>query len=61
MFDENGIEAVKKFGRESGWLEERWGERRRWSKDRKEEWGKRWIERNRGKAEERIMRRGKEI
>ena len=53
LHEEEGIEAVKKFGRESGWIEERWKERRQWSKERKEEWGKRWIEGNRGRARER--------
>ena len=53
LFEKEGIEAVKNFGRESGWMEERWRERRRWNKERKEEWGKRWVEGNRGVASER--------
>ena len=29
LFEEEGIEAVKNFGKETGWLEERWSERRK--------------------------------
>ena len=39
LFSKEGTEAIIGFGRETGWLEERWKEKRRWSKDRKEEWG----------------------
>ena len=53
LFEEEGVEAVVRFGRESGWLEERWREKREWNRERKEEWGKRWIEGNRGKVRER--------
>ena len=28
LFEEEGIEAVKDFGRETGWIEERWREKR---------------------------------
>ena len=29
LFEKEEIEAVKKFGRETGWIDERWGERRK--------------------------------
>ena len=67
LFEKEGIEAVRKFGCETGWLEERWKERREWSKERKEMWGKLWVEgrRNligeRGKEKrERDLRLGRE-
>ena len=53
LFEKEGIEVVKKFGRETNWIGRRWGERREWSKERKEEWGKSWVEGNRGLTKER--------
>ena len=53
LFEEDGIEAVRKFGAETGWLEMRWRERREWSKLREEEWGRRWVEGRRGLVGER--------
>jgi len=41
LFKEKGIEAVRNFGRETGWIEERWKEWRDWDNERKEEWGRR--------------------
>ena len=43
-YPKEGVDAVKKFGNETGWIEERWKERREWSRERKEEWGRRWVE-----------------
>ena len=67
MFEEEGIEVVRKFGCETGWIEERRGERREWSKERKEVWGKMWVEvrkslvRERGREKrERDLRLGRE-
>ena len=53
LFEEDGIEAVRKFGCETGWIEERWKERREWSKERREEWGKIWVEGRRSLVGER--------
>ena len=44
LFEEEGIEEVRKFGCETGWMEKRWRERREWSKEREEMWGKLWVE-----------------
>ena len=44
LFEEDGIEAVKKFGRATGWIDVRWKEKREWDNERKEEWGKIWVE-----------------
>ena len=41
VFSKEGIEGVNNFGRERGWMELRCGERRRWNKEKKEEWGRR--------------------
>ena len=30
LFKEEGIKTVRKFGRETGWIEERWKEWRDW-------------------------------
>ena len=54
LFSEEGVEAVKNFGRETGWIGSRWGERREWSKERKEEWGRRWQEGVRGNVRARL-------
>ena len=43
LFEEEGIEAVKDFGRETGWIEGRWKEKREWDRERKEEWARGWI------------------
>ena len=53
LFSKEGVGAVIKFGRETGWMEKRWGERREWNKERKEEWGRRWQEGVRGNVRER--------
>jgi len=53
LFENEGIEAVRKFGAETGWLEKRWRERREWNKLRVEEWGRRWVEGRRGLVGER--------
>jgi len=53
LFEDKGIEAVRKFGAETGWLEKRWRERREWNKLRVEEWGWRWVEGRRGLVGER--------
>lgn len=39
LFERDGIEEVRKFGRETGWIDERWKEKRVWDKEREEEWG----------------------
>jgi len=60
LFKEGGIEAVRNFGRETGWIEERWKEWRDWDNKRREGWGRKWIEGRRtvvGKREE--ERRGR--
>ena len=54
LFSKEGVEAVIKFGRETGWIEKRWGEKREWSKARREEWGERWKMGARGKVKERV-------
>ena len=62
LFEKEGVEAVKNFGRESGWLEERWKERGKWRKERKEEWGSRWVVGVRGRASERKgEKRGRDL
>ena len=53
LFEKEGIEAVKKLGRETGWIDERWGERRRWCKERREKWGRNWVEGNKGLTKDR--------
>ena len=53
LFEKEGIEAVRRFGCETGWLEERWKERREWSKERKEMWGRLWVEGRKGLVGER--------
>lgn len=40
MFEEKGVEAVKDFGRKTGWIEERWREKREWLERRKTELGR---------------------
>jgi len=47
------MEAVRKFGRETGWLDLRMKERKVWDKNRREEWGRRWVESGSGKIRER--------
>jgi len=44
LFKEKGIEATRNFGRETGWIEERWKEWRKWDNEREEEWGRKWVE-----------------
>ena len=53
LHEEEGIEAVRKFGRETGWLDLRMRERKAWDRSRKEEWGRRWVESGSGKIRER--------
>ena len=53
LHEKEGIEAVTKFGRETGWMDLRKGERRNWDRSRKEEWGRRWVESGSGKIRER--------
>ena len=40
LFKEKGVEATRNFGRETGWMEERWREWRDWDNGREEEWGR---------------------
>ena len=58
LFEKEGIEVVKKFGRETGWIDRRWGERRKWNQDRKEEWGRNYVKGNRGLARDRSGEKG---
>jgi len=44
LFEEEGIEVVRKFRKETGWIEERWKEWRAWENKREEEWGRKWVE-----------------
>ena len=44
LFKKEGIEATRSFGRETGWIEERWKEWRNWDNEREEEWGRKWVE-----------------
>ena len=37
LFGKRGTEAVRKFGRVTGWIDERWKEEREWDRERKEE------------------------
>ena len=37
IFGKRGTEAVTKFGRVTGWIDERWKEKREWDRERKEE------------------------
>jgi len=53
LFKKGGVEAVRKFGAETGWLDLRWRERREWNKLREEEWGRAWVEGRRGLVGER--------
>ena len=53
LHERDGVEAVRKFGCEKGWIERRWGERREWSRNRKEEWGRLWVEGRKGLVGER--------
>ena len=53
LTSKEGVEAVRKFGCETGWIEKRWKEKREWSKERKEEWGRKWVEGRRGLVGER--------
>ena len=34
MFEEEGINALREFGKETGWMKLRWGERVEWNKDK---------------------------
>ena len=53
LMEDEGIEVVKKFGKETGWLELRWRERREWNRWKRKEWGKIWVEGSRRLARER--------
>jgi len=53
LHEEEGNEVVRKFGRETGWMELRKKERRVWHRNRKEGWGRRWVESRSGKIRER--------
>jgi len=44
LFEEEGIEVGRGFGREMCWMEERWREWREWENGRGEEWGRIWVE-----------------
>ena len=48
LFEEKGIEAVKNFARETKWMKNSKGERREWDRQRVEEWGRAWVEGNKG-------------
>jgi len=34
LFEKSGVEAVRKFGEEMGWMNLTWGERRKWNSER---------------------------
>jgi len=33
LFEEEGIEALKEFGRSTGWVKLRWGEKEEWNRE----------------------------
>ena len=52
LFGKRGTEVVRKFGRVTGWIDERWKEKREWDRERKEEWGVMWVEGRKGRVDQ---------